>query len=316
MAIVNLTPDSFSGDGFLGPARSFAKIEDSGSRQAGCWVDRAVWHALDAVRQGAAWVDLGAESSRPGALPLGEAEEISRLRPVLQVLVEERSRRRREPPSIDFRISVDTMKPTVMALALNEGADMLNDVNAFRAPGALQVAVHAPRVCVVHMLGSPQTMQDGPDYSGAEGGVVGAVRRFLAERIDEACRHGVNPARIVVDPGIGFGKTLEHNLCLLRSMAAIQRPKDSTPDQSYPVLIGVSRKRMIGEITGKPVHQRCAGSIGAAIAAFEAGASLLRVHDVGETIDALRAYCACRGKLGPAEGRAADASHGAAHCEN
>jgi len=298
MAIVNLTPDSFSGDGFLSPSRGLARIDDSGSGQVGRWVDAAVGYALDAVSLGAVWIDLGAESSRPGAVPLSEAEEISRLRPVLQMLVEERSRRRRESPGIDFRISVDTMKPAVMVLALDEGADMLNDVNAFRAPGAWQVAVHAPRICIVHMLGSPQTMQESPDYPGAEGGVLGAVRRFLALHIDEACRHGVNPARIVVDPGIGFGKTLEHNLCLLRSLAAIQRPQDSMPDQAYPVLLGVSRKRMIGEITGKPLHQRCAGSIGAAIAAFEAGASFLRVHDVGETIDALRVYSACRSKPG------------------
>lgn len=298
MAVVNLTPDSFSGDGFLGASRKPARPEDSGCGHRRHWVDAAVGHALHAARLGAAWIDLGAESSRPGALPLSEAEEIARLRPVLKTLAEERARSRRAPPGIDFRISVDTMKPAVMELALHEGADMLNDVNAFRALGAWQVAVQAPRICIVHMLGSPQTMQESPDYPDMQGGVLGAVRHFLAGRIEEARQRGVDPARIVVDPGIGFGKTLHHNLCLLRSVAAIQRPQDSVPDEAYPVLIGVSRKRMIGEITGKPVHQRCAGSIGAAIAAVEAGASFLRVHDVGETIDALRVYSACRSKPG------------------
>jgi len=309
MAIVNLTPDSFAGDGHMRP------ISAQGVESAGQAVDTAVQHALRAAELGAAWVDLGAESSRPGAIPVSEDQELQRLVPVLRTLARERARR----STRTFRISVDTMKPAVMAKALDEGADMLNDVNGFRAPGAWPVAVQAARICMVHMLGTPRTMQYNPTYpdsyaayraptgpasyppryapsafSANTDGVVDAVRLFLAERIDEGCRFGLDPARVVVDPGIGFGKTLEHNLMLMQAVHRLQWPHPDRPDRKYPVLIGASRKRMIGELTGKPVEQRCAGSIGAAIAASEAGASILRVHDVDATVDALRVYWACR----------------------
>lgn len=302
MAIINLTPDSFSGDGILGapdPGRDFGARARDGGRggDGGCGgqdpVETAVSKALAAVDSGATWVDLGPESSRPGAKPVTQDTELERLVPVLKLLSQERAKRRLRQRGESFRISVDTMKPAVMAIALAEGADMINDVNGFRAPGAWQVAVNAPGICLVHMSGSPSTMQQQAFYPESAGGVVGAVRRFFGERLEEGCAYGLDPARVVLDPGIGFGKTLEHNLGLLRAIAELGRPGWPLPDQEYPILIGASRKSMIGELTGKAVEERCAGSIGAALAAFETGAAILRVHDVAETIDALRVYHAC-----------------------
>jgi len=262
MGVLNLTPDSFSDGGFRSP-------------------DESVALALNMVQQGAAWIDIGAESTRPGAKPVSESEELDRLMPVLAMLAKHKADAR-------FKISVDSMKPAVMAAALSQGADLLNDVNGFRAPGAWSVAVRAPRICLVHMRGMPSDMQRSPDYPAAEGGVLGLVRQFFADQLRQGLAHGLDPERVMLDPGIGFGKTTRHNLLLLSALGAL-----STLDghqTRFPVLVGLSRKQLIGDITGKPVSARDAGSIGGALAAVAKGASVVRVHDVGATVDALKVY--------------------------
>jgi dihydropteroate synthase len=180
------------------------------------------------------------------------------------------------------------MKPAVMAAALNEGADMLNDVNGFRAEGAWAIAVQAPRICLMHMQGQPASMQEAPDYPETEGGVVRMVRDFFERQLQCGVKHGLDLSKVVLDPGIGFGKLFEHNLILLRSLRLLSRYDfHVTP---FPLLVGLSRKRFIGEITGKATADRDPGSIGGALAAARLGASILRVHHVGATVDALRVY--------------------------
>jgi dihydropteroate synthase len=180
------------------------------------------------------------------------------------------------------------MKPAVMAAALNEGADMLNDVNGFRSEGAWAIAVQAPRICLMHMQGQPASMQDAPDYPESEGGVVGMVRGFFERQLQCGVKHGIDLSKVVLDPGIGFGKLFEHNLILLRSLRLLSR-YDFHPTP-FPLLVGLSRKRFIGEITGKATADRDPGSIGGALAAASLGASIIRVHHVGATVDALRVY--------------------------
>ncbi|WP_052077888.1 dihydropteroate synthase [Rhodococcoides fascians] len=254
--IVNVTPDSFSDGGlFL----------DS---------DRAVAHALSMVDDGAELLDIGGESTRPGATPPTVEEEIARVVPVIDAL----SRRTSTP------LSVDTSRPEVMREAVRAGASVINDVRALRLPGALDAAAElGTAVCLTHMQGEPSTMQHSPRY----GDVTAEVCEFLEDRAAECIRAGIPPYRILVDPGFGFGKTLEHNLQLLQGLRALTA-------SGRPIMAGVSRKGMIGAITGREVDDRLAGSLTAAIIAAQHGASLLRVHDVAATIDALAVMRALR----------------------
>jgi dihydropteroate synthase len=248
MGIVNLTPDSFSGDGLADDTR------------------RAIEHARCQLEAGADLLDLGAESSRPGAIPAGEAEELARLLPVI-----------REVATWGVPVSVDTYKPAVMRAALEAGAAMINDIYALRMPGALEVVRdHDCGLCLMHMQGEPLTMQQAPDY----GDVVSEVTAFLAARVAVCRQAGIADGRLVLDPGFGFGKRLAHNIALFRALTVEDRA-------ALPWLVGVSRKSMLGEITGKPVGDRMVSSVAAAMLAAQRGAAILRVHDVSATCDAL-----------------------------
>ena len=255
MGIVNLTPDSFS---------------DGGRYTA---VNDALKHAEQLVRDGADVLDVGAESSRPGAAPLSDEEEWQRLSPVLQELV------RWQVP-----LSIDTYRGPTMARALELGVDILNDIWGFRQPGALAAAAGSScGVCVMHMHGEPQTMQRDP-MSGA---VVPAVQAFLQERTDALQQAGVAAARICIDPGVGFGKTVAQNFELLQMQSVFLA-------MGFPLLAAWSRKSSLGEVTGLPVSQRLVPSVTAAVLAVERGAQLVRVHDVAETVAALQVWQAAR----------------------
>ena len=255
MGIVNVTPDSFSDGG-----RHFETA-------------RAIAHGARLRAEGADIVDVGGESTRPGAQPVRLEDELERVIPVIAGLARE-----------GFPVSVDTMKPAVMRAAVDAGACLVNDVNAFRAPGALEaLAASRGAACVMHMLGTPMTMQSAPRYDD----VVAEVSAFLASRAAALEAAGIARSRIAIDPGFGFGKTLEHNLALLRALPALAA-------LGYPVLAGLSRKRMIGDITGREVGDRLGGSVAAALLAVQNGASLVRVHDVKETVDAIKVWLATR----------------------
>ncbi len=253
MGIVNLTPDSFSGDGLLND------------------VARAVDHARQQFEAGADILDLGAESSRPGAQPTPEDEELRRLLPVL-----------REVVAWGVPISVDTYKPAVMRAALDAGADMINDIAGLASGEALAaVADSECAVCVMHMRGDPGSMQRAPIY----GDVVAEVSGCLVAAAGRCVAAGIDRQRIVLDPGFGFGKTLEHNLALFRAL-------NGNFWNDFPLLVGVSRKSMLGEITGRPVGERQAASVAAALLAAQRGAAIIRVHDVAATRDALAVWSA------------------------
>jgi dihydropteroate synthase len=250
--IINLTDDSFSGDG-LGDA-----------------VEAAVARGVAMVEAGADLLDIGAESTRPGAEPVPGAVEIARLQPVLEALAR----------AVPVPLSVDTARPEVMRAAVAAGAGLINDVHALRREGAAEAAaeLRVP-VCLMHMQGEPRTMQDDPHYED----VVGEVHRFLAERLFACQMAGIGTHNILVDPGFGFGKTLQHNLALL---ASLQRFAELAP-----VLVGLSRKAMIGTLTGREGGPaRAVGSAAAALIAVQNGASIVRVHDVAETRDALAVW--------------------------
>lgn len=252
MAILNVTPDSFSGDGLL-------KQRDAVLRRAEA-----------AVSEGAHVLDLGGESSRPGAEPVSEAEELDRVIPVVEALA-----------GWEVPVSVDTVKPAVMAAAVAAGAAMVNDINALRAPGALAAVANSDAaVCLMHMQGAPRTMQAAPSYDD----VVAEVQAALAERVAAVRAAGVSPDRILIDPGFGFGKMLAHNVALFRAMPALAT--------LAPVLAGVSRKSMLGALTGQPVEARLVASAVAAALAVQAGACCVRVHDVAATRDALAVLAA------------------------
>jgi dihydropteroate synthase len=255
MGIVNVTADSFSDGGrFLDAAR-------------------AIEHGLKLAGEGAAIVDVGGESTRPGAVAIAADEELRRVIPVVDALVR-----------AGVPVSVDTMKPEVMRAAVAAGCSVVNDVNAFRAPGAIEAVARASvGVIAMHMQGTPATMQAAPKYDD----VVAEVAAFLRERALALEAAGVARSRIVLDPGFGFGKTLEHNRELFRGLPAIA-------SMGYRVLAGVSRKRMIGELTGRDVDGRAAGSVAAALLAVQNGASLVRVHDVRDTVDALKVWMELR----------------------
>ena len=253
MGIVNLTPDSFYGDGLVGD------------------VDRAIFHARQQFEAGSDILDIGAESSRPGAIPTPEDEELRRLLPVL-----------REITTWGIPVSVDTYKPVVMRAALAAGATMINDITGMSDPDALAaVAGSDCAVCVMHMKGEPGTMQQAPVYAD----VVTEVGAFLRSAVARCREAGIADDRLVIDPGFGFGKTLDHNLALFRALTVAFGP-------DFPVLVGVSRKTMLGTITGRPVDQRLAGSVAAALLAAQKGAKILRVHDVAATRDALAVWAA------------------------
>ena len=260
MGIVNLTPDSFSGDGMVGSD-----------------VDRAIRHARHQLESGADILDIGAESSRPGAIPTPENEELRRLLPVLREIV-----------GWGVPVSVDTYKPAVMRAALAAGAAMINDISALRQPGAMAaVAGSDCALCLMHMRGEPGTMQGAPAYSD----VVREVHEFLAARVAAVRAVGIDDCRLVLDPGFGFGKSLQHNLVLFRELTA-------AGVDDLPMLVGVSRKSMLGAITGQPVDQRLAASIAAATLAALKGAKILRVHDAAETSDALAVLAAIEEGVG------------------
>lgn len=248
MGIVNLSDDSFSGDGLGGN------------------VGAAASQARRLIEEGAHIVDLGAESSRPGAKPVPQQQEIDRLLPVIEMLRD-----------CGTPLSVDTIRPDVMRAALTAGADMINDIAALRAPGALEVvAASKAGVCLMHMQGHPGSMQDAPHYAD----VVVEVAEFLAERVAVAEAAGIALNRIAVDPGFGFGKTLEHNVELLRRLGELVVP-------GLPLLVGLSRKSMLGLITGRAAPERIFGGIAAHVLAVLRGARIVRVHDVAATRDAL-----------------------------
>ena len=248
MGIVNLSDDSFSGDGLHGD------------------VEAAIAQALRMRDEGAHILDLGAESSRPGAAPVTVQQEIDRLLPVLEALRD-----------CGAALSIDTVKPEVMRVALAAGADMVNDINALRAPGALElVAASKAGICLMHMQGDPATMQDDPHYSD----IVVEVAEFLGERVAAAEAMGIALNRIAVDPGFGFGKTLEHNIELLRRLGELVVP-------GLPLLVGLSRKSMLGLLTGRAAPERIFAGVAAHVLAVERGARIVRVHDVAATRDAL-----------------------------
>ncbi|QOC23680.1 dihydropteroate synthase [Wenzhouxiangella sp. AB-CW3] len=253
MGVVNVTPDSFSDGGlFLDPAR-------------------AVSHALALAGQGADLLDVGGESTRPGADPVDQNDELERVLPVIEGIVS----------ATDVPVSIDTSKPDVMRAAVAAGAAMVNDVNGLRAEGAIEaVAGMDVPVCIMHMLGEPRTMQHDPRYSD----VVGDIADFLGERV-AACRAaGMDKDRIVLDPGFGFGKTLAHNFELLRRL-------DELVALGHPVLAGMSRKSMLGTLCGRDnPADRVAASVAAHLLAVQKGAAIVRVHDVAEMVDALAVW--------------------------
>ncbi len=254
MGILNVTPDSFSDGGvFLSP-------------------QAAVERARQMVEEGAAVIDVGGESTRPGAAAVSVQEELDRIVPVIEALSAE----------LSVPISIDTSKPEVMRAAVAAGAGMINDVRALRLAGALEAAAEINRhtavaICLMHMQGEPGKMQQQPCYSD----VVQDVSAFLVERVEACVRHGIVRERLLVDPGFGFGKRLEHNLSLLKRL-------DELGKLGLPLMVGLSRKSMIGAILNRPVTQRLYGSLAAAVLAVARGALLIRVHDVRATVEALK----------------------------
>jgi dihydropteroate synthase len=252
MGILNVTPDSFS---------------DGGRYQA---LEFAVERAEQMIKDGVDIIDIGGESTRPGSPSVPVDEELRRVMPAIYALRE-----------LGHALSIDTCKPEVMREAIIAGADLINDINGFRAPGAIDAVKDSDcALCVMHMQGTPQDMQAQPAY----GDVVADVIAFLRERVDALLAAGVARERITIDPGFGFGKSVEHNYALLRSISRMES------ELGLPVLAGLSRKSMIGAVTGRSVEQRLAGSLAGALAAVAQGARIVRVHDVAETVDALKVW--------------------------
>ena len=260
MGVLNVTPDSFSDAG------RFASL------------DRAVEHGLRMAAEGAALIDVGGESTRPGAQPVTAEEELLRVLPVIEQL-------RRSTTAV---ISIDTSKPELMRAAAAAGVGFINDVRALREPGALEAAAASGcGLCLMHMQGEPRTMQVAPHYRD----VVSEVRAFLSARV-AACRSaGIDAARLTVDPGFGFGKNLEHNLTLLRHLPELAAG-------GPPVLVGLSRKSTVGKLTGREPDERVYGSVALAVIAALKGARIIRAHDVAATVDALKVAAAVAGQGG------------------
>jgi len=252
MGILNVTPDSFSDGGrFVVP-------------------DDALVQAERMIAEGADILDIGGESTRPGAAAVSLDEEMARVLPLIERVAAE----------FDVPVSIDTSKPELMRAAVAAGAAMINDVSALRAPGAVAVvaALGVP-VCLMHMQGEPRTMQAAPQYDD----VLADVIRFLGDRVTVCVAAGIARERLLIDPGFGFGKTLQHNLALLRGLGQFRQ-------LGLPILVGISRKSMLGAITGKPVGERQTASVAAALMAVERGARIVRVHDVAAMVDALRLW--------------------------
>ncbi|MGN4965620.1 dihydropteroate synthase [Aeromonas dhakensis] len=250
MGILNVTPDSFSDGGH------FNQLE------------RAMTHARQMVAEGATLIDIGGESTRPGAPDVSEQEELDRVLPVVEHMVRE----------LDVMISLDTSKATVMREGCAAGAHLINDVRALLEPGALAAAAAADvPVCLMHMQGQPRTMQAEPHYDD----LLGEVRAFFDERIAACLTAGIAREQLLLDPGYGFGKTLAHNYQLLAQQELLL-------DYQLPLLVGMSRKSMIGNLLGRPVDERLAGSLACALVGMQRGARIIRVHDVRATMDALR----------------------------
>lgn len=256
MGILNITPDSFS---------------DGGNYQA---LEFALGHAEAMIEEGVDIIDIGGESTRPGSPPVSLEDELQRVMPVVYALRD-----------LGPAISVDTYKPQVMREAIVAGVDMINDINGFRAPGAIDAVRDSDcALCIMHMQSDPQHMQLAPSYAD----VVDEVIAFLRERIDALLEAGIDPRRLCIDPGFGFGKTVEHNYALLKATGRL------IEETGMPLLAGLSRKSMIGAVTGKPVERRAAGSVGGALAAVAQGAIIVRVHDVADTVDALKVWQAAQ----------------------
>lgn len=251
MGILNVTPDSFSDGG------KFVHLAT------------AMRHARQMVNAGAQWIDIGGESTRPGAQSISEQQELDRILPVIEKI-------RAEFP---VKISVDTSKASVMRESIKLRADMINDIMALRGDGCLATVAASPyiRICLMHLQGDPRTMQDNPQYAN----VVQDVKAFLMTRVQICVDAGIEAARLIIDPGFGFGKTLQHNLLLMKHLSEFT----ALP---YPVLIGVSRKSMIGKILDKPVHKRLHGGLALAVFAVNHGAQFIRTHDVAATVEALQ----------------------------
>lgn len=255
MGILNATPDSFSDGG------KFNRV------------DNALRQAEQMIADGAAWLDVGGESTRPGSAGVSVAEELDRVVPIIEKL----------QANFAVPISVDTCKTAVMAEVLKLNVAMINDINALRDEGAEQLLAAAPevKVCLMHMQGEPRTMQHEPRYDD----VVNDVRQFLDERVRACMNAGIQKNNIYLDPGFGFGKSVRHNYQLLQRLQAFH-------DMQLPLLVGMSRKSMLGQVTGREVNERLAGSIAAATIAAMKGAQIIRVHDVKETVDAMKVVAA------------------------
>lgn len=260
MAIINVTPDSFSGDGCAS-------------------LGAAMRAAESLISEGAEILDIGGESSRPGAQTVGVQEEIDRVVPVVEALAQ-----------FGVPLSVDTVKPAVMRESIRVGADIINDIAAFRAEGAVDVVKNsAAALCVMHMKGVPETMQLSPRYTS----VLAEVESFLADRLQSLIGAGISAERILVDPGFGFGKTVEHNFSLLKGLRQLDV-------LGYPVLVGMSRKSMLGSVTGRDVADRVVAGALAAMLAIQNGARIVRTHDVAATRDAVRIWLALEAADGEA----------------
>jgi dihydropteroate synthase len=254
MGIVNVTPDSFS---------------DGGKYSS---VDLAVEHALQLIAEGADILDIGGESTRPGADPVGLEEELRRVIPVIEALSKVTT----------VPISIDTYKPEVMRAAIDAGADIVNDICALREDGALEIVANSNAgVCLMHMQGIPQTMQINPQYTD----VVSEVKQFLADRVEACLAHGIARERIMLDPGFGFGKTTAHNVTLIQHL-------DSFVELGFPLLVGLSRKSVLGRIAGGDEQQRLHAGLAASVISVMKGAKIVRVHDVKATVDALKVVAA------------------------
>ncbi len=256
MGILNITPDSFSDGGkYITPSAAIKRAEQM-------------------IKEEVDIIDIGAESTRPGIEPVSLEEELDRIMPIVEALKD-----------CGKPLSIDTYKPEVMMATLKAGADMINDITGFRLQASINaVAKSHCGLCVMHMQGEPKTMQETPKYQD----VVKEVIFFLKDRVTQLENAGVISERICIDPGFGFGKTVEHNLLLLKNLGSMKN------DLQLPLLVGLSRKSIIAAITKKEVSQRLAGNLGAVLSAVAYGANIVRVHDVGETVDALKVWCATR----------------------
>jgi dihydropteroate synthase len=259
MGILNVTPDSFSDGGSYFKSGHLVR-------------DLVLRRAETMLAEGAAILDVGGESTRPGAAPVSEQQELDRVLPVVEVLVSQ----------LDALVSVDTSSPHVIAESARIGASLINDVRALQRPGALAAAaVTGLPICLMHMQGQPATMQIQPDYED----VIAEVVRFLRGRIDDCSAQGIASTRILLDPGFGFGKSLAHNLALLRRLPELA-------PLGFPLLVGMSRKSMLGQLLGREVNERLPGSLALAMESARRGAAIIRVHDVGATVDVLKVLAA------------------------